>query len=123
MCVENLKHLIKEHQWKADDPQYLGHILRHHAVPFNAGGVYVLSRGALRKYGPKTIELSKMKRGRYNGQTCGDAETQAEDVMLGVCLKAVGVVPTDTHDEKGRDAFFNFRVAGGCLFDDLNLTL
>lgn len=113
IVVENLKHLVLEHKWDPDQPHYLGHTLHHSTVPFNAGGIYVLSRGALRLYGAKLPELVAMQRVPYTGKNeCVDVETQDEDVMLGICLKSLGVTPTDTHDAKGRDAFFNFRVAG-----------
>eukprot|EP00657_Telonema_sp_P-1_P007865 TRINITY_DN28180_c0_g1_i2.p1 TRINITY_DN28180_c0_g1~~TRINITY_DN28180_c0_g1_i2.p1 ORF type:complete len:330 (+),score=88.46 TRINITY_DN28180_c0_g1_i2:52-1041(+) len=109
ICVENLKRLVKEHQWDPDLDWYLGHILNHERVPFNAGGIYVLSRGTLAKYGPKLEELAAQERNK-DPRPCHDTETQAEDVMLAVCLKELGITPTDTHDSKGRDAFFNFRV-------------
>jgi len=68
---------------------YLGHRMNFRPVPFNSGGCYILSRGALRKVGPLYVKLIT---GKATGQ-CRDVSTQAEDVFTGKCLKQVLRLP------------------------------
>jgi len=108
IIAENLNRMRDQNSWDPDTPYYLGHRLNHEAVPFNAGGCYILSRGALRKVGPLYVQLIT---GKGTGQ-CRDVSTQAEDVFTGQCLKQVGVSPLSPKemDSQGRDSFFNFRL-------------
>lgn len=113
IVCENLNRLVSENSWSPDGSYYLGHTLHHRSVSFNAGGLYVFSRGALRKVGPRLVQLLTEPRNPNQGlEICYDTASQEEDVKLGSCFKEVGVLPTlsKDYDKLGRDAFFNFRL-------------
>lgn len=51
---------------------------------------YVFSRGALRKVGPRLVQLLTEPRNPNQGlEICYDTATQEEDVKLGACFKEV----------------------------------
>ncbi|XP_070202939.1 glycoprotein-N-acetylgalactosamine 3-beta-galactosyltransferase 1-like [Littorina saxatilis] len=96
LIVENLRLLLSK--LSPDDPVYLGHHFRvnAHNGYMSGGSSYVISRGALRIMGKQGLP--------QNGGICKPEEPD-EDVEVGRCLEAVGVLPYSTVDTYGRETF------------------
>ncbi|XP_070183978.1 glycoprotein-N-acetylgalactosamine 3-beta-galactosyltransferase 1-like [Littorina saxatilis] len=96
LIVENLRLMLSK--LSPDDPVYLGHHfrLKVHNGYMSGGASYVLSRGALSIMGKQGLP--------QNGGKCKPEEPD-EDVEVGRCLEAVGVLPYSTVDTYGRETF------------------
>ncbi|XP_070206365.1 glycoprotein-N-acetylgalactosamine 3-beta-galactosyltransferase 1-like isoform X2 [Littorina saxatilis] len=96
LIVENLRLMLSK--LSPDDPVYLGHHFRLYAHNgyMSGGASYVLSRGALRIMGKQGLP--------QNGGKCKPEEPD-EDVEVGRCLEAVGVLPYSSVDTLGRETF------------------
>lgn len=102
VIVENLRYML--YAYSTSDPIYFGCRMRGAAdlrQGYVAGGPgYVLSQNALHRFA-----MAQQQRARDD--TCnwyGDGG--AEDVELGKCMEAVGVLAGDTRDESRRGRFF-----------------
>ncbi|XP_042234402.1 glycoprotein-N-acetylgalactosamine 3-beta-galactosyltransferase 1-like [Homarus americanus] len=95
--VENLKHMLK--LYDPDFPIYFGAKLRakDNSQVFMSGGAgYVLSRAALKLV---------VEKGFTNSTICKAENKGREDVELGRCMQAVGVMFGDSRDHLGRERF------------------
>ena len=96
---------------------YLGNTLLHkwkgHNIVFNAGACYAISRGALRELMPVFESDTFLNRTVGKHQTkwafCMDRDGPYEDPTMGVCLRSIGINPTNTLDEQYRERFSIFR--------------
>jgi len=91
MIIENLRHMLSK--LNTSQPHYIG---RYITSPegYNSGGAgYVFSRETLRRFKKALGEASCPQHHKY------------EDVAVGVCLKAQGVLPVSTRDSNGRETF------------------
>lgn len=82
---------------------YMGHTLLAREYPYNAGGNYAFSRGAMERLvdvfqsdGFQTSESSSCKKS-WSGWH--------EDEMLGVCLRGIGIHPLNTLNEQNQLRF------------------
>ena len=88
------------------DPQlswYMGHTLLHNAaIPFQAGSNYALSRRAVERI-TKFFQTDKFQHGR--SLCSAQSRTWAEDLVLGKCLREIGIHPLNTLNEQYRVSF------------------
>lgn len=99
--MENLRYMLSN--LNTSDPIYLGYRYRLSRrklkLNFMAGGPgYVLSKEALNRF---------VNRGLLNEALCKDYEA-VEDLMVGKCLKQVGVTIQDSRDSFAKERFFVF---------------
>ncbi|XP_075260153.1 glycoprotein-N-acetylgalactosamine 3-beta-galactosyltransferase 1-like [Convolutriloba macropyga] len=111
VIVENMKlHLSK---YDPDRPWFFGHrfkaFLKEGYV--SGGPGYVLSRGALRLLGPKLKMNNYTTTGCMPGHQNG-GPFRGEDFRMGECLASLGIAPSRTLDEKGRELFHVFNLEG-----------
>ena len=97
-----------------DKDWYFGNTLMHQwksrNVVFNAGSLYALSRGALRKLVTIFESESFEKHGRSTGSVyCRKRRGDKEDMTMGVCLHSVGIDPVNTLDARYRERFSLYR--------------
>ena len=95
VIVENLRYFCSRY-----DPNvghYFGRVFKPFGGYMSGGAGYVVSRGALKKLGPKLAEDG----------LCGHAVWNVEDAKFGVCLKEVGVEIGNSLDN-GKDRFHPF---------------
>ncbi|KAH8410017.1 hypothetical protein KR009_004219 [Drosophila setifemur] len=100
VVMENLRSFLNFYSSKA--PVYFGsNFLRSEAeLGYMSGGAgYVFSKEALHRF---------MKFGFGNGSICSNRSYGYEDLELGRCMQAVGVVGGDTRDEHGLSRFIPF---------------
>ena len=100
IVMENLRHFLSQHN--RDKPQYFGHHFEHLYMlnGYNSGGSgYVLSREALKRFGPN----------HRKNDNC-DLDGQDEDVAIGRCMEALRVRVGNTADEKGAIRFLCFEI-------------
>lgn len=102
VIVENLRYML--HAYATSDPIYFGYKMRGpdelKQGYFDGGPGYVLSQNALHRFA-----MAQQQRARDD--TCNwYSNAGAEDVELGKCMEAVGVVAGDTRDELKRGRFF-----------------
>ncbi|XP_017047386.1 glycoprotein-N-acetylgalactosamine 3-beta-galactosyltransferase 1-like [Drosophila ficusphila] len=97
--MENLRYFLYVNNPKS--PVYFGQKFRTHIKEgyMSGGAGYVLSKMALHRF---------MKFGFGNGSICSSKTYGYEDVELGRCLAAVGVVGDDSKDELGLARFVPF---------------
>ncbi|XP_055377344.1 glycoprotein-N-acetylgalactosamine 3-beta-galactosyltransferase 1-like [Condylostylus longicornis] len=92
--MENLRFMLSEH--RTDTPIYFGSKFQMPSVVYMSGGAgYVLSREAVKRL----VEIAFK-----NSRICR-VGASVEDVEIGVCLNAVGVIAGDTRDEEGKSRF------------------
>jgi len=93
LIMENLRYFLSS--YSSSDKLFFGRNLWHHSTDYNSGGAgYVFSRQTLIEY----FSISK---------TC-ESKSNAEDVAVAACLKKVGITPSDTRDDDGRETFHPF---------------
>ncbi|XP_050738122.1 glycoprotein-N-acetylgalactosamine 3-beta-galactosyltransferase 1-like isoform X2 [Eriocheir sinensis] len=100
VIVENLKNMLKLYDHRK--PLYFGNKfqMKNISQGFMGGGAgYVLSRAAVKLL---------VEKGFPNKTACHPGPKGREDVELGKCLEAVGVVAGDSRDHLGRDRFMSF---------------
>nr|XP_045581214.1 glycoprotein-N-acetylgalactosamine 3-beta-galactosyltransferase 1-like [Procambarus clarkii] len=100
VIVENLQHMLQ--LYDPDFPIYFGIKLKEPVTSqiFMSGGAgYVLSRAALQRV---------VEKGLTNSAVCTSGDRGKEDVELGRCLEAVGVLAGDSRDHLGGNRFFPF---------------
>ena len=108
LLVGNLHHYLESlagsSSFDSDTPRYIGrpfNLNGNEAERFVSGAGYLLSRGALQLFSQHA-----------NDAKCHpQSTTSAEDVMIGECLRSIGVSATDTQDAQGRDRFHWWNVA------------
>uniref|UniRef100_A0A7E4W2N4 N-acetylgalactosaminide beta-1,3-galactosyltransferase n=1 Tax=Panagrellus redivivus TaxID=6233 RepID=A0A7E4W2N4_PANRE len=96
--VDNMKHYLAK--LNPNEAHYLGFQFRPYLKHgYNSGGVYVLSRAAVKLFVEKAY---------LNETICPFSEF--EDVGIAQCLSALGIYPHDTRDSAGRQRFsaYNF---------------
>lgn len=100
-----------------DGKWYFGHTLMHlwssKNLVFNSGTCYAISRGSLRSVLPifRSHEFQHDTKRRHSRPNyCTHRGGDQEDPTMSVCLKSVGVQPTNTLDEQFRERFLPFRV-------------
>ena len=91
--IENLRSYLSK--LNTSEPHYLGRMLTHEGV-YNSGAGYVFSRETLRRF-KKAL-----------GEPSCPQHHQFEDVAVGQCLRAQGVVPVRTTDSSGNETFMAF---------------
>lgn len=114
--LENLRYFL--YAYSANDPIYFGYkmngpdAVRH---GYNAGGAgYVLSREALRRFGEAMAQTTATPPMPLASSVANDSlpncqlnsDHGAEDIELGKCMEALGVIAGDTRDELKRGRFF-----------------
>nr|XP_044251053.1 glycoprotein-N-acetylgalactosamine 3-beta-galactosyltransferase 1 [Drosophila takahashii] len=99
VIMENLRALL--HAYSPKTQVFFGDKFRTHIKEgyTSAGSAYVLSKMAL-------YQLIKL--GFSNSSICTNRNYGYEDVEIGRCLKAVGVVAGDSRDEQGLNRFIPF---------------
>ena len=104
VAVDNLRAFLR--YYDAEQKHYLGHTIlskwRADNVKYNAAAGYVLSRASLVALAPK---LAQLKAGGNARRDCTDHAGESEDVSLSICLRALGILPGDTLDSRGRQRF------------------
>ena len=109
--MDNLRHYLA--RFNPMQPLYLGFRFRPYLKHgYNSGGVYVLSRAAVRLF---------IDNAYLNETLCPFMEF--EDVAMGKCLAALGIVPVDTRDKDGRQRFTPYDVDqmyAGALTEELS---
>lgn len=109
VVLENLRNFL--YAYSTNDPVYFGYKMnRPDAVRhgYNAGGAgYVLSREALRRFGEASHMGSPSIITNDSLSNCHlDSDRGVEDIEMGKCMEALGVVAGDTRDEMKRGRFF-----------------
>eukprot|EP01083_Nonionella_stella_P145603 456574_1 len=88
-----------------EQPWYMGHTLtnqwRTRNYVFNAGGIFALSRGAIRKL-VRVFKTTEFINGSYSEINCTSYSSWHDDTHLGICLKSIGIFPVNTLDEQHR---------------------
>lgn len=100
VVVENLRYMLQPYDPRL--PLYFGKKFKSANVSqgFMGGGAgYVLSREAVRRV---------VEQGFTNSTLCTAGHRGREDLQLGACLAAVGVMAADSRDHLGRDRFLSF---------------
>lgn len=107
VILENLRYFL--YAYSTNDPIYFGYkmnrpdLMRH---GYNSGGAgYVLSRDALRRFGEAMTMTSTVTNDSLSNCDL-DLDRGAEDIEMGKCMEALGVVAGDTRDEMKRGRFF-----------------
>lgn len=101
--------------FNADGEWYMGHTLMHawsyKNVVFNSGTCYALSRGSLRKLYPmfSTSDFQNDKQRKHSKTFCVHRSGDQEDPTMGLCLRSIGINPTNTLDNQFRERFHTFR--------------
>lgn len=104
VILENLRYLLSA--YSSNDPLYFGYKVRKpEAVKsgyFSAGAGYVLSKTALQRFS------DAMASGPAAELNCAlQTDTGAEDLEMGKCMEALGVLAGDTRDDFKRGRFFH----------------
>ena len=98
MAVSNLS---------SNDTYYMGHTSYHGSTPFNNGCGYALSRAALESFAPA---VKMLVNGTSYSSECTPDATWAEDSRMGKCMNALGIKPTPTIDDEGRERSMAFNL-------------
>ena len=98
---------------------YMGHTLLHKwkrdNVVFNSGTTYALSRGSLKKvskiFSSKSFlnALPNIANQTLQGIYCVPRKGPLEDQSMGVCMRSIGIQPTNTLDNSFRQRFHMFK--------------
>lgn len=102
VILENLRYFLSAQ--KSSDPIYFGRRFKPYVKQgyMSGGAGYVLSKAALKLFVEKGITPG-------HPANCYDKnEGGAEDVDMGLCMEALGVVAGDSRDSLGRGRFFPF---------------
>merc|ERR1712048_134518 len=101
--------------YNPDGRWYFGHTLMHtwsyKNVVFNSGTCYGISRGSLRAVFPifeTDAFLNDPKRARSKSY-CVHRRGDQEDPTMAICLRSLGINPTNTLDNEYRERFLTFR--------------
>ncbi|KAH8244315.1 hypothetical protein KR026_006121, partial [Drosophila bipectinata] len=100
VVMENLRSFL--YPYSPMEPVYFGNKFRSPQVKkgyMSGGAGYVLSKEALHRF---------MKFGFSNSSICSNRSYGYEDVELGRCLQAVGVVGGDSRDDHGLNRFIPY---------------
>ena len=103
--------------YNPDKTWYFGHTLLHiwrsKNIVFNSGTCYALSRGSLEKlvtiFNTEAF-LNDPQRKHRGKQFCVHRAGAEEDPTVGLCLRSLGVQPTNSLDNEFRERFLPFRV-------------
>ena len=95
VVMENLRYFLSKQSKRR--AVYFGHHfkLARKQGYFGGGAGYVLSKGALGRFG------------KYHAEKCY-FRTGPEDIMMGMCMENLGVKAGDTRDALGRSRFHSF---------------
>lgn len=102
VVVENLRYFLSSQNSSA--PIFFGCKFKPYVRQgyMSGGAGYVLSREALRLFVEKGLS------DKHTPKCKNDSEGGAEDVDMGQCLEAIGVIAGDSRDSLGRGRFFPF---------------
>uniref|UniRef100_A0A1A9UIV5 Glycoprotein-N-acetylgalactosamine 3-beta-galactosyltransferase 1 n=1 Tax=Glossina austeni TaxID=7395 RepID=A0A1A9UIV5_GLOAU len=97
--LENLRYFL--YPYSPETPIYFGCKFKPYVKQgyMSGGAGYVLSKEALRRF---------IEKGLTNPKICSNKNGGAEDVEIGKCLEALGVMAGDTRDGNARGRFFPF---------------
>lgn len=109
VILENLRYFL--YAYSTNDPLYFGYkMARPESVRhgYNAGGAsYVLSRDALRRFGEASTSGMPSIPSNVSAPSCNlNSDRGVEDIEMGKCMEALGVIAGDTRDEMKRGRFF-----------------
>lgn len=96
--MENLRYLL--YSYSPEYPIYFGCKLKPYVQQgYMSGSGYVLSREAVRRFNEEAV---------VDGYKCWNGTEGNEDVEMGKCLSAVGVLAGDSRDDLERSRFLPF---------------
>ncbi|KAK7067815.1 Transferase activity protein, partial [Halocaridina rubra] len=101
VIVENLRYFLKDKD--PEEPVYYGVKFKQHVKQgfMSGGGGYVMSREAIRRFVTDALNITDMD------QCPSISNKGPEDVNLGQCMAAVGVIAGDSRDAVGKPRFFS----------------
>lgn len=107
VILENLRYFL--YAYSTQDPIYFGYKLNDASALkrgyFSGGAGYVLSQNALHRFADAMTHRSTLS--ASHTQNCRiDTDTGVEDLEMGKCMEALGVLAGDTRDEMHRGRFF-----------------
>eukprot|EP01084_Bolivina_argentea_P160273 279126_1 len=94
-----------------NEPWWFGdtmtHLFRSNNVVFNAGGIYALSRKSIQLLN-NIFVTNDFQNNTGNFDRCEARSSWRDDVLIGLCLKSIGIFATNTLDECYRRRFSAF---------------
>eukprot|EP01084_Bolivina_argentea_P196368 336628_1 len=93
-------------------PWWFGDVLTHDwrtsNIVYNAGGIFALSKETIRILNDKIFITDEFQNSVYineNVNKCQNRQSWSDDLDLGLCLKTIGIFPTNSLDKQYRHRF------------------